>query len=192
MIGPVMASYLIAGQEPELLGNRSPARLPSAGVFATRDGSLMVLALTQPQIKNLCRVVGRPDLLEDPRWAQRAGQIANAESMQAELAAALLNDDTDAWERRLAEAGVPAAPVNDVAQAIRNPQFDHRNVLMDLPSPPGLEGSIRVVGAGFQASQDGPGINVAPPALGEHTEEVLREIGYSAEDIAGRREAGAI
>ena len=152
----------------------------------------MVLALTQPQIKNLCRVVGRPDLLEDPRWAQRAGQIANAEGMQAELAAALLNDDTDAWERRLAEVGVPAAPVNDVAQAIRNPQLDHRNVLMDLPSPPVLEGSIRVVGAGFQASQDGPGINVAPPALGEHTEEVLGEIGYSAEDIAGLREAGAI
>ena len=192
MIGPVMASYLIAGQEPELLGNRSPARLPSAGVFATRDGSLMVLALTQPQIKNLCRVVGRPDLLEDPRWAKRAGQIANAECMQAELAAALLNDDTDAWEQRLAEAGVPAAPVNDMAQAIGNPQFDHRNVLMDLPSPPGLEGTIRVVGAGFQASRDGPGINVAPPVLGQHTDEVLGEIGYSAEDIAGLREAGAI
>ncbi|MCZ6843645.1 MAG: CoA transferase [SAR324 cluster bacterium] len=191
-IGPVIASYLTGGKPPELIGNMSPTLLPSAGVFQTRKGPLMVLALTQPQIKALCKELGLGDLLKDSRWNSRAGQIANAAEMAAELAAALATDDAGSWEKRLAEVGVPAAPVNSVAEAVENPQLAHRNVLMNLPAPPGVDGPLRVAGAGFGSPSDGPGTELPPPTVGQHTEEVLGEIGYGTEEITALRESGAL
>ena len=192
MMGPVAASYMVAGLEPELLGNHSPARLPSAGVFATKEGYIQVLALTQSQVVSLCGLLGRPELMEDPRWSTREGQVDNAESMRAELAAELLTDTAESWEHRMAEAGVPAGVVNTIPQALQVPQLKHRNVVMEVPAPPGVNAPLHVIGSGFQASEDSPGVNTAPPTLGQHTEEILGEIGYSPGDIEKLRTSGAL
>lgn len=192
MMGPVAASYMVAGLEPELLGNRSPARLPSAGVFPTREGQIQVLALTQPQVRSLCQLLGRAELLEDPRWSTREGQVENADAMQQELAGELMSDSAVSWEQRMAEVGVPAGVVNTIPQALQNPQLQHRNVVMEVPAPPGVKAPLRVIGTGFQASEDGPGVSTAPPTLGQHTDEILEEIGYSPGEIAALREAGAL
>lgn len=191
IIGPVAAAYSVAGQEPELLGNLSPARLPSSGVFETREGLLQVLALTQPQVRSLCKLVGLPHLLDDPRWATRAGQVENRDAMREELSVALMEDSAASWEQRMAEAGVPAGVVNTIPQALQNPQLKHRSVLMEVPAPPGVRNPLRVLGAGFEASEDGPGVITGPPTVGQHTDEVMREIGYSPGEIAELREAGA-
>ncbi len=151
-----------------------------------------MLALTETQAAALCKTLGVPELMEDARFATRPARMENAAAMQEVLSARFATDDAAEWEARLAEAGVPAARVNTIPQALENPQLQHRDVMLRFPPPPGLEEEVQVPGAGFMAAPDGPGTDRPPPALGQHTDEVLGELGYSAEEIRALREAGAI
>jgi crotonobetainyl-CoA:carnitine CoA-transferase CaiB-like acyl-CoA transferase len=191
-LGAPITRYTVDGVEPPLLGNQSPTRLPTADVFPARDGHLQVLALTEPQVAALCQALGVPELLEDARFKEPADRMENGAAMQEALKARFATDDAAAWEVRLGEAGVPAARVNTIPQAVENPQLAHRDVMMRFPAPEGLNSDLLIPGAAFKAAPDGPGTERPPPLLGQHTDEVLDELGYSVQEIEELHASGAV
>ncbi len=191
-LSPQAAGWLNAGVQPGLVGNRSPTGLPTGDVFRTRDGHIQISALTDRQTAALCAALGRAELLDDPRFADRQARIDNADAMHAVLAEAFAADDTTAWEARLGDAGVPFSLVQRLSQSLAEPGLAARGSLLRQPAPPGLDGEITIVNAGFTASADGPGTEMPAPALGQHTDEILAEVGYDAAEIAALRAAGVI
>jgi crotonobetainyl-CoA:carnitine CoA-transferase CaiB-like acyl-CoA transferase len=101
----------------------------------------------------------------------------------AALVEAFASADAAEWEKRLSAAGVPAAPILDLQDALKHPQLAYRNIVSWLPGVPGIERDIALSGSGFTADQDGPEVVASPPAKGQHTAEVLREAGYSTAEI---------
>ena len=95
------------------------------------------------------------------------------------------------WVERLSAAGVPAAPILDLAETLAHPQLPWRNIVSRLPGGSGIDREISLIGSGFTAGADGPEVVSAPPAKGQHTDAVLRECGYSASEIATLRADGA-
>ena len=193
MLTPLIAGWQIGGQMPELLGNKGPAKLPTADSFRTGDGWLLITALTDTQFAGICRTIGREELLADPRYADTAARQAHAAALKAEIEAALADASAVEWTARLGRNGVPASAINTIPEVLEHPQLAHRSLLQTVPgAAAGLDGEMPIVTAGFGADTDGPRLDRAPPRLGEHTDEVLGEAGYDAAEIAALREAGAV
>lgn len=190
--GPLLCYYMLSGVAPELFGNGSMVRLPTADSFPTKAGDVLMSVLTDAQTKALCAELGRPDLLDDPRFASRDRRMANHAAMRAELVAAFATDSAQNWETRLADAGVPIAEVSTIPKAIDHPQLAHRGVIFDMAAPKGFDAPIKGVGTGFIASEDGPRADRPPPAMGEHTDSILAEAGYGPAEIGELKQAGIV
>jgi len=182
-LGPLVANYLVAGMAPTLNGNSSITGLATAEQFKTKDGYMLLAVLLDNQVKGLFTALGRPDLFEDPRFSTDAARKENYTELRAVLDELFLADTAANWVPKLGEHGAPASETLTVPQALEQPQLAHRNVLMDLPAPQGLKERIRTVGAGFQSPVDTPGADVPPPGIGEHTDEILAELGFDATAI---------
>src|SRR5690606_20928577 len=115
-MAPVISQYTEGGRVPRLLGSRSQSGNPLADSFRTADGILMVMPATEAHCAKLWRAIGRPELAEDPRFSDMAARITNAEACVAEVEAALAEADAPTRERRISNAGVPAAAVATVPQ----------------------------------------------------------------------------
>ena len=189
---PQVTGYLVNSVQPELFGNRSPTRQPTANVFATADGYIQVVALKEPQVQKLFDVLGCMEHYADPRFATADARVAHTADVNALLTSRFGCEDTQTWLARLIKASVPVAEIRDFAAVVADVQFAQRNALVEieLPNKPGRR--ARVVGTGYVAEPDGPRPDRAPPKLGEHTEEILGQIGYSPGDIAALRAALAI
>ena len=192
MLAPLLIDYLTTGNMARPVGNSSPARIPTADSFRVKDGSLLMTCLTERQWKGLCEALGRPGLLTDPRFADDEKRRANEEALRAELEEAFAADTPDGWEERLAAAGVPAAPINDISQALDHPALAERRFVERRPGPTGIERDVYTVNPAFLADTDGPGTARPPPEHGAHSHEILSEIGYSESEIRDLREAGAV
>ncbi len=192
MLNPVISNYLIGGIVPERLGNASPTHQGSADTWATKDGFVQMTVITDSMTVKMCRALGRPDLIDDPRFSSDQARVDHSDAVYAEIGAIFATEPTAVWMERLGEAGVPVAPVHSVPELMNFSQLDHRGVLMTMPAPPGMQGEITVPGAGFHASNGNPSGDTAAPLLGQHTDEVLGELGYDAGTIASLRQDGAI
>ena len=190
-MGWVVSNYLLAGEVPRPIGNDNFTAAPS-GTFRTAEGLINIAANKQEQFEALAHAVGREDLVRDARFAEREDRKRNRAALTAQLESALQKRSAAEWEAMLNRAGVPAGRVLSVAEALEAPQIRHRELLQRFESAPGVNRPVVVARAGFKMSSGNPGVAAPPPRLGEHTEEILGAIGYSAPEIGELRRAGAI
>ncbi len=190
-MGWVVSNLLVDGHEPLPLGNDNGTAAPS-GAFATGDGLLNIAANKQEQFETLCALVDRADLIVDPRFAERENRKAHRAALTIELEHALAARAATEWEDLLSSAGVPAAAVLRVDQMLASPQIRDRGLVHELPFPGGGGDPLRVLGNGIRIDGRISAPRTPPPTLGEHTDEILATLGYSADDIAALHEEGAV
>jgi crotonobetainyl-CoA:carnitine CoA-transferase CaiB-like acyl-CoA transferase len=186
----VISNYLNAGYAARPIGNHSQTSAPS-GTFRTGDGLLNIVNNEQKQFSATCDALGLPELKTDPRFAERDGRMKNQAELQAILETKLAEASAQEWEQRLAAAGVPVGPVLTVRQVAEHPQMRARGQLQTVHVPV-LDRDVQVVGLGFQLGGKPVPITLPPPALGEHTDDVLHSIGCNDDEIAGLRADGVI
>ncbi|WP_231509444.1 CaiB/BaiF CoA-transferase family protein [Nocardia sp. NRRL WC-3656] len=190
-MGWVVSDHLIAGRDPEPMANENITSAPS-GTFETAAGALNIAANKQEQYETLCRMLGRAELIDDLRFVHRDDRKRNREELRAELERSLKEKTAEQWDQILLGTGVPAAPVESVPQVLASPQIEHRQLISSVPSPAEDGREIRVLGAPTRVDGAAVPPRTRPPRLGEHTDDILTELGYSSTDIAHLREEGAI
>ena len=173
------------------MGNENMTAAPS-GAFRTGRGLLNIAANKQEQFEELARLVGRPELIVDPRFANREDRKANRYQLKTELELALAKRSAAEWSTLLNAAGVPAGEVLSVPEALEHPQMVERGLVKRFTDAPGVERDVAVVRAGFRLASGDPAPNGPPPRLGADTDRILEELGCGAAEIAALREERAI
>jgi crotonobetainyl-CoA:carnitine CoA-transferase CaiB-like acyl-CoA transferase len=169
-MGWTISNYLISGVAPEPMGDQNATAAPS-GTFETADGPLNIAANRQTQFETLCRLLDRPALITDPRFADREARKRHRTELNRELTGALRRRPAAEWERLLTAAGVPAARVVTVPQAVELEQLEHRGFFTDLPFPDGSSRTLRVTGSGVLHDGDPLRPTAPPPRLGQQNAE---------------------
>lgn len=187
-MGWVVSNYLIADQIPIPMGNNNFTAAPS-GAFQTGDGLLNLAANKQEQFVTLARMIGRTDLIEDPRFAERENRKRNRAALTAEIEAALASKSAAEWERELNEAGVPAGRVLSVPEALHLEQVKSRGLVQRIGGEGAGGESIEVCLGGYQLNGSPCTLAHSPPRLGADTEEILGALGYSPDEIKRARGA---
>jgi len=182
------SAHLNTGQTPGRLGNRHLSVAPYS-TFAARDGWLNLAVANDALWRALTACLERADLAADPRFATNPDRVRHVDALEAELAPVLAQRTVADWLTRFEAAGVPAGPVLTVDQTLAHPQLHARDMVVALPHP--TLGTVHSTGNPVRI--DGGGhAQLPPPLLGQHTDEILNDLGYSAEEIAALRQAGAI
>ncbi len=182
-----LTGYLRNGRHPKPNGNKHPHATNSA--YRTKDGLVMLGASNLRQQKRLWTVLERPDMIKRTN-DERDADHANEEKLLEQI---LLTRTAAEWEDYLQQRHVPAARVRTMGEAAADPQIASRGVLHRFPDgAPGVPGAFSVPIAAFTFDHDGPRIDAPPPRFGEHTEQVLGELGYGAADIDRLRTAKVI
>jgi crotonobetainyl-CoA:carnitine CoA-transferase CaiB-like acyl-CoA transferase len=186
--GPV-AEHTVAGHQHRQYGNQSTTGKVTGNRFKAGQGDLMLAVMTERQFASLMRELGRADVLDDPRFADWPSRARNETALRAIIEEALASADAKTWEQRLTAADVPCAGIWTIAEIVRHPQLAHRQVLQQIAAP---YGELTLVGSGFQFAHDGGGIDRPPPLIGEHSEEILAELGYDAAAAQALRDDGVV
>ncbi|MBP6406552.1 MAG: CoA transferase [Proteobacteria bacterium] len=180
MMVSVAGPWLAGGVRPQKQGNLGYSKSPTADTFPTGDGDLTLGAVRQDQYEALCRVVQREDLITDARFADRYLRQQNAAALRAEIIRALATRSAVQWEQLLNDGGVAAGAVRDLPAALALPHLQTRR----LTQPARIEGSqAQVLNTGFWLEHDPTGTDRPPPRLGEHTREVMAQLGYTPQEI---------
>jgi crotonobetainyl-CoA:carnitine CoA-transferase CaiB-like acyl-CoA transferase len=186
-LAPQIAEHTVTGHQHRQFGNLSSTGKVTGNRFRAGEGDLMLAVMTERQFANLMHGIGRPEALDDPRFADWPSRGANEPALRAIIEEALASDGATAWENRLTEADVPCAAIWPISQIVHHPQLAHREVMQNVEAS---YGELRLAGSGFMLGHDGGGIDRPPPMLGEHNDEVLVEAGYSDAEIGAFRDEG--
>ncbi|WP_426959241.1 CaiB/BaiF CoA transferase family protein [Muricoccus radiodurans] len=172
--------WLQAGEVPKQAGNNHPTSIPT-GVFKTKDGHINIAATGNAIWKRFCEVLGKADWLVDPRFKDSAGRSTNRDILNPLIEAEIAKDTSESWVERLNAAGVPAGPIYTIDKMFDDPQVKHLGIAATLND--GLR-SQTYVAQPMTLSRTPSAIVTHPPAIGEHTDAILREAGYTDEQIA--------
>jgi len=179
-------NYLLTGTVPKALGSAHPSLVPYRN-FRCADGQWIFVAAGNDRLwQRLARALGLDAMIEDTRYATNISRVAHRAEVEGAVDAAIAKFERDALLAMLEPVGVPATPVNDIAQALCDPQAVERPSLRRMHHP--KLGELKVVGMPVGFSRMDPVIRRHAPGRGEHTDEVLGELGYSAAQIGGLRE----
>jgi crotonobetainyl-CoA:carnitine CoA-transferase CaiB-like acyl-CoA transferase len=169
-MGWAVSHYLISGVQPAPMGQQNVTAAPS-GTFETADGLLNIAANRQTQFEKLCGLLGRTDLLADPRFADREARKIHRDALNDELTRELRKRTAAEWEQALPAVGVPAARILSVPQAVESEQLAHRGFFTDVPFPGDADRAVRASGNGVLINGEPLRPAGPPPVLGEHNAE---------------------
>lgn len=182
-------NYFLSGKVPQRMGNAHSNMVPYQ-VFRCKEGDVIVAVGNDGQYRALCKVIGRPDLADDERFATAGNRNRNREVLIPQVAEAMLARTMTEWVDLLEAANVPCGPIYNMQQVFEDPQVRHREMQLSLPhsagvNAPGLANPIRLSDTPISYQH-------SAPTLGEHTDEVLGGLGYDAARIAALRKDGVL
>lgn len=173
-------NYLVGGSNPPRQGNTHPNIVPYQS-FAVADGEVVVAVGNDAQFTRFAQIAGHPEWSADPRFATNAARVANRSALIPLIAPAMLERSASDWLHAFEKAGVPAGPINDLRSVFQDPQIRHRGMRSALVS--GAFGELPSVGSPIRIDGGRNDSPSAPPALGEHTWEILAELGIERAEI---------
>ncbi len=186
----VGSNYLLGGGIPGRWGNAHPSIVPYQS-FRTRDGFLVLGVASEGIWHRFCHAIERPELADDARFAKNPQRVEHRAELIGLLTDLFLERDTQAWITLLSNAGIPCAPVQTIDQVFSSPQVRHREMLVEVEHP--AAGIIPMAGLPVKLSATPASIRIAPPLLGQHSEEVLQTwLGMDGDDIAKLKSKGVI
>ncbi len=190
MLANVAANYLAAGREGGRFGNGHPSIVPYT-TYTASDGMMAVAVGNDAQFAKFTAAIGHPEWAQDARFIKNRDRVAHRELLDSQIAGALKSDTAAAWVDKLKAAGVPCGRINSVKQALDDPHTAARRMVETVEHP--AIGALKVIGTPFKFSDTPTSVRLAPPLLGEHTEQVLRdEMGLSDERISVLRAENVI
>jgi crotonobetainyl-CoA:carnitine CoA-transferase CaiB-like acyl-CoA transferase len=189
MLANLGANFLTTGIAPKRIGNAHQNIVPYQ-VFETADGHLILAVGNDSQYAKFCDVAGRPDLAQDPRFIKNADRVRHRAVLVPQLAEVLKTRRKHDWLSALEAAKVPCGAINDLGEVFADPHVQSRQMTVAMPHP--LTDALRLVASPMKLSATPVQYRRAPPLLGEHTDEVLQELGVGEADRARLRRAGVL
>ena len=184
------AEHFALGNDPPRRGNRHPQVVPYEAVQAS-DGDWFILGVGSDNVwRAFCQHVGREDLANDPRFASNVERIANYETLLPTVREIIRGKSSDQWLSELREAGVPCGRINTVAEALGDPHVIERGMIIELEHP--ALGLVKSLATPVHLADTPLVYHRHPPRLGEHSDEVAAELGYSAAEVAALRAEGVL
>ena len=184
-----ISEYWGTGKIPERLGTANRMSAPYQAIRASDD--YFVFGANNDRLwKLLCEILGRDDLLTDPRFITIADRLANWEVLATDLERSFSKRTAAEWVDELLAKGIPAGPIYNYEQVLNSDHAAHRETVMEIDHP--VEGRIRSIGFPIKLSETKQSVRRHPPLLGEHTDEILSELGFGADEVRRMREAGEL
>jgi crotonobetainyl-CoA:carnitine CoA-transferase CaiB-like acyl-CoA transferase len=182
------ARWLMAGEVPKQAGNNHPTSAPT-GVYRTSDGYINIATTGSKMWQRMCEALDAPELMKRPEYASAAERLRHRDELNADIEAATAKHTSKKLVEKLNEAGVPTGPIYAINEVFADPQVQHLKIAQTVKAK---DRSVTLVGQPVTLSRTPSKLVTPPPRLGEHTNPVLKEFGFSAKQIAELRRAGAI
>lgn len=190
LLGTMIGSYLTDGVIPEPMGTAYKALLPYQ-TFRTKTRDLALAVGSEKLWQVFCPLIGRPDMTNDPRFNSNRNRDINREQLIDQLQQVFLTRTYEEWEKLLVDNGIPMGAINNLAEAVNHPQVQARGALVEVEHP--VAGKMKMVGAPVRLSATPGGVRTPSPTLGQHTDEVLREVlSLGDAELAALRSGGAL
>lgn len=177
----VASNYLVSGKVPERMGNQHPNIVPYQ-VFPTADRDMVVAVGNDQQFARFTRVIGLPELAEDERFQTNSARVENRRDLIPIISQQMLQKTADEWASLLHDAGIPNGPINGMKSLFEDPQVKAREMVVEMAHP--TAELVRLVGSPLKLSRSPVEMKRHPPLYGEHTEDILNELGFSREEIS--------
>ena len=184
MLANQASNALVSGKDPPRQGNTHPNIVPYQP-FGASDQPIIIAIGNDRQFARLAAICGHPEWTSDDRFASNGARVANREAMVGLVSDVIAQKPAALWLRQLEDAGIPAGPINSISKALSDVQAQHRQMVRAIVGMPMVGSPVRLNGA--RADSDLP-----PPALGEHTDEVLESMGVGVSEIEKLRDAAII
>ncbi len=181
------ARYLVHGEVPKQAGNDHPTGIPT-GVFPTADGHINIAAAGNVHFERLCTALGAPEIFDDPDFASGDLRSDNRKALNARIGDYTKARTSAEWIETFNDAGVPCGPIYSVDQVFADPQVEHLQMARPVDHP--IIGEINLVGQAINlsATPEPQRLRMSTPGLGQHTDEILSELGYDAAGVVALRE----